>query len=323
MTKLFLSETSAANVLTAIGVLRKLCNHPRLVYDELSKKSLETSLQHCNITEDQALNHNEGLPKQSTVSTQYVQSLSGKLDCLRALLSATFESAMADPTDKVVIVSNFTQTLNFVQALCEHKGWKWLRLDGATLVADRQRLVDRFNSSFGLEKVFLLSSKAGGMGLNLVGANRLVLFDPDWNPATDAQAMARIWREGQKKAVIIYRLFSTGSIEEKIYQRQMVKGEIASTVEDNVESRTKSNGGRLFSREELHELFALNLDTQCDTYNLLLGRELPVDQQWRNCAEDVVDPALKAAISSGVVTFVQRKMQAFENENNEDSVSKE
>eukprot|EP00250_Pteridium_aquilinum_P000896 c11075_g3_i1 orf=35-250(+) len=71
-----------------------------------------------------------------------------------------------------------------------------------------------------------------------------MLFDPDWNPATDAQAMARIWREGQKKAVIIYRLFSTGSIEEKIYQRQMVKGEIAATVEDNVESRVKNNGGR-------------------------------------------------------------------------------
>jgi SNF2 family DNA or RNA helicase len=56
--------------------------------------------------------------------------------------------------------------------VCEEKGWGWLRLDGSTMVGDRQQLVDRFNSSFGEERVFLLSSKAGGMGLNLVGANR-------------------------------------------------------------------------------------------------------------------------------------------------------
>ncbi|KAI5063036.1 hypothetical protein GOP47_0021583 [Adiantum capillus-veneris] len=313
VTKLFLSETSAANVLTAIGVLRKLCNHPRLVLDDISKKGWESSLQHCNYTEDLAcIRSDEGSSSTSSISTQYASSLSGKLDCLRALLSATFDNASTDLTGKVVVVSNFTQTLNFVQGLCEWKGWKWLRLDGATLVADRQKLVDRFNSGFGGERVFLLSSKAGGMGLNLVGANRLILFDPDWNPATDAQAMARIWREGQRKAVIIYRLFATGSIEEKIYQRQMVKGEIASTVEDNVECKNKSSGGRYFSREELRELFSLNKETQCDTYDLLLGRELRIDEQWRDCAMDVEDVALKEAIGSGVVTFVQRKMHAFE-----------
>lgn len=60
-------------------------------------------------------------------------------------------------------------------------------------------------------------------------------------------------------------------------------------------------------------------DTQCDTHDLLSGRELPIDQQWRNCANDVEDPALKAAIHSGIVTFVQRKVQAFENE---DSIEK-
>lgn len=61
--------------------------------------------------------------------------------------------------------------------------------------------------------VFLLSSKAGGCGLNLVGANHLVLFDPDWNPANDLQAMARVWRPGQKKKVFLYRTLSTGTIE--------------------------------------------------------------------------------------------------------------
>jgi SNF2 family DNA or RNA helicase len=58
--------------------------------------------------------------------------------------------------------------------------------------------------------VFLLSSKAGGCGLNLIGANRLILFDPDWNPATDKQAAARVWRNGQTKHVYVYRLLATG-----------------------------------------------------------------------------------------------------------------
>ena len=63
---------------------------------------------------------------------------------------------------------------------------------------------------------------AGGCGINLIGANRLVLFDPDWNPATDAQALARVWRSGQKKVCYMYRFFAAGSVEEKIFQRQQV-----------------------------------------------------------------------------------------------------
>ena len=71
--------------------------------------------------------------------------------------------------------------------------------------------------------MFLLSSKAGGCGLNLIGANRLVLFDPDWNPATDKQAAARVWRDGQRKRCFVYRFLATGSIEEKVFQRQLSK----------------------------------------------------------------------------------------------------
>lgn len=71
--------------------------------------------------------------------------------------------------------------------------------------------------------VLLLSAKAGGVGLNLVGASNLILYDSDWNPASDQQAMARIWRDGQKKSVYIYRLLTSGTIEEKIFQRQICK----------------------------------------------------------------------------------------------------
>lgn len=68
--------------------------------------------------------------------------------------------------------------------------------------------MERFNDPGSGDFVFLLSSKAGGCGLNLIGANRLVMFDPDWNPANDDQAMARVWRDGQKKPCFVYRLLS-------------------------------------------------------------------------------------------------------------------
>ena len=72
-------------------------------------------------------------------------------------------------------------------------------------IKKRQKIVDRFNDPNGGDFIFMLSSKAGGCGLNLIGANRLVMYDPDWNPANDEQAMARVWRDGQKKKVFIYR----------------------------------------------------------------------------------------------------------------------
>lgn len=70
------------------------------------------------------------------------------------------------------------------------------------------QIVEKFNDPMGGDFIFMLSSKAGGCGLNLIGANRLVMFDPDWNPANDDQAMARVWRDGQKKQCFIYRLLA-------------------------------------------------------------------------------------------------------------------
>ena len=86
-----------------------------------------------------------------------------------------------------------------MEALCRLRQYGVCRLDGTMTVQKRQKLVDRFNDPFGTDFVFLLSSKAGGCGINLIGANRLILFDPDWNPASDAQALARVWRDVQKK----------------------------------------------------------------------------------------------------------------------------
>lgn len=83
-----------------------------------------------------------------------------------------------DTNDKIVLISNYTQTLDLFDRLCRNRGYGCLRLDGSMTVNKRQKLVDKFNDPNGEEFVFLLSSKAGGCGLNLIGANRLILFDP-------------------------------------------------------------------------------------------------------------------------------------------------
>ncbi|KAI9615437.1 hypothetical protein H4Q26_011376 [Puccinia striiformis f. sp. tritici PST-130] len=141
--------------------------------------------------------------------------------------------------------------------------WGNLRLDGTMQITKRQKLVDRFNDPEGKEFIFLLSSKAGGCGINLIGANRLILFDPDWNPASDQQALARVWRDGQKKNCFVYRFILTGSVEEKVFQRQSQKMKLSASVVDEQEDES-----RMFSRESLKELFRLNEQTKSDTHDV-------------------------------------------------------
>ncbi|KRX87703.1 DNA repair and recombination protein RAD54B [Trichinella pseudospiralis] len=169
------------------------------------------------------------------------------------------------PDEKVVVASNFTESLNIIESYCNGIGFSSLRLDGSTDVLSRQRMVDRFNTTTDDTFLFLLSTKAGGMGLNLIAANRLVLYDCDWNPAYDRQAMARIWRDGQRRTCHIYRLLTTGSIEENIFQRQIRKDDIGLVVDGNKEMKTKLK----FSIDELKHLLVYQANTACATHDAM------------------------------------------------------
>ncbi len=122
------------------------------------------------------------------------------------LLDVILASIKTNTTDKIVLVSNYTQTLDLFEKLCRKRQYRYVRLDGSMTIKKRSKVVDEFNKPDSDQFIFMLSSKAGGCGLNLIGANRLIMFDPDWNPANDEQAMARVWRDGQKKPCFIYRL---------------------------------------------------------------------------------------------------------------------
>ena len=233
--------------LKAIGMLKKLCNHPDLL--DLAS----------DLPGSEKYYPEDYVPKDSRGRDRDVKTwYSGKM----AVLDRMLARIRADTNDKIVLISNYTQTLDIFDKLCRSRNYGVLRLDGTMNVNKRQKLVDKFNDPNGEEFVFLLSSKAGGCGLNLIGANRLVLFDPDWNPAADQQALARVWRDGQKKDCFVYRFIATGTIEEKIFQRQSHKQSLSSCVVDSAEDVE-----RHFTLDSLRELFQFKPGTTSDTHD--------------------------------------------------------
>lgn len=245
--------------LQLITVLKKVCNSPSLLNGKaLSDPSAPRSPLAASLL--------------ASIPAHLLRTNAGstKLRVLDQLL----HTLRTTTQEKVVLVSNYTATLDLLQTLLTSLDHPYLRLDGSTPSAKRQELVDDFNRSPPSQNfAFLLSAKSGGVGLNLIGASRLVLFDVDWNPATDLQAMARIHRDGQKRPCVIYRLVVAGGLDEKIWQRQVTKLGLASNVMD------QKGGMNNFSRDELQDLFRLDEGLSCQTHDLIgcacKGRGLP------------------------------------------------
>ncbi|PIK38731.1 putative DNA repair and recombination protein RAD54B [Apostichopus japonicus] len=250
--------------LICIGALKKLCNHPLAL--PIQQRSIQGrgERRFTDIHGDEQQSLYDGLyrlyPPEYETCHEYSTD-SGKLTVLASMLRSMHSLSSHE---RIVIVSNYTQTLDLLQKFCEGEGYCVSRLDGSTPTSKRQQLVERFNSKYAKETVFLLSSKAGGVGLNLIGASRLILYDIDWNPANDLQAMARVWRDGQKKMVYIYRLITAGTIEEKVYQRQISKQGLSGAVVD-MTNRSEVK----FSLEELKNLFTLHENASCLTHDML------------------------------------------------------
>jgi DNA repair and recombination RAD54-like protein len=275
-------KRSSANVLSAITALKKLCNHPLLIFDEMGKTNTKLpGFGNCEQYFAAAKGSREGGGGEHRrggvgARTCYPE-WSGKM----LLLDRLMLSMRKTTTDRIVIVSNYTQTLDVVSSLCQERHLPFVRLDGTTSSKKRKNLVDTFNDPTTNSFAFLLSSKAGGCGLNLIGANRLVLFDPDWNPATDKQAAARVWREGQKKMCYVYRFLATGTLEEKIFQRQLSKEGLQNIVDDKEEVNSLSS-------KNLKRLFVFRKDTMSDTHDQLKCERC----QWRSAGDaDSADPS--------------------------------
>ncbi|CAM9916762.1 unnamed protein product [Ectocarpus sp. 12 AP-2014] len=133
-------------------------------------------------------------------------------------------------------------------------GLRVCRIDGGHSDLERQHTIARFNANNKIS-VCLVSTGAGGTGITLTGADRVILFDPSWNPADDMQAVDRAYRIGQKRDVIVYRMIAAGTVEEKMYEKQIFKDGLRRTVMGGTVKRKKNV--RYFSRAELKQLFTL------------------------------------------------------------------
>lgn len=244
------NEETISNPLQTITVLKKICNHPSLIQTGSS----------TNETSNGLLSYMRGkLPDWNQMGPMD----SGKLSVVYNLLDE-----LDQRNEKIVLISYHTTTLDMLQGIIEHFNYKHCRLDGNTPTQMRGKIVDQFNDPQSDIFIFLLSAKAGGCGLNLIGASRLVMFDNDWNPASDIQAMSRIWRDGQKRNVYIYRLITMGTIEEKIFQRQLSKTTLSGCV---VDAAGFKRDCLKFSDDELKDLFSIQPQQYaiCATHELL------------------------------------------------------
>ena len=208
-------QRSKVLILKIYTTLRSICNHPALAKEEHQADTIRY--------ED-----------------------SGKLDCLKELMEE-----IVDGEHRTLLFCQSTQMLDIIQDFFRQWQFSSIRLDGSTPPSLRPDLVREFNGNPAIQ-CFLISTKAGGTGLNLTGADTVIFYDHDWNPANDSQAQDRAYRIGQTKPVTVYRLISQGTIEEKILQRQ----ELKQTLADGIIG-AEEEGFNDLGRTELLSLFSL------------------------------------------------------------------
>ena len=171
-----------------------------------------------------------------------VQFDCGKLQALAVLLRK-----LKIEGHKVLIFTQMTKMLDILEAFLNLHGYTYCRLDGSTSTEQRQLLMQRFNSD---KKIFafILSTRSGGFGINLTGADTVVFYDSDWNPAMDQQAQDRCHRIGQTRQVHIYRLISQGTIEESILEKAIQKRELDNVAIQlgNFNTEAFAQSGKLF-----------------------------------------------------------------------------
>ncbi|KAI8838811.1 SNF2 family N-terminal domain-containing protein [Chytriomyces cf. hyalinus JEL632] len=256
------------NALKAIDGVRKICNHPDLLSRDLDSEKPDY-----------------GNPTRS-----------GKMQVVKALLSMWKRQG-----HRALVFCQTRQMQEILQRFMADEGHKFFRMDGMTPIKNRIALVDQFNSDTSVT-VFLLTTKVGGLGINLTGANRVLIFDPDWNPSTDVQARERAWRLGQTRDVAVYRLMMSGTIEEKIYHRQIYKQFMTNKILSD-----PGGGGhkRFFDSRSMKDLFILADEDSMgtETGDMFKGTEVvkksDIDRQEKYARKSAHAPVGLTALGKG------------------------
>ena len=226
-----MGKVSQAMIFSIVNDLTLICNHPRCF-----RGKAEASKMNAFATEGESLPGDiaPAVLKETYSLDPIDPSLSRKVELLTLVLD---ESRLVG--DKVLVFSQSIPTLDYLTTLLKLQKRRICRLDGRTLISKRQEMIKDFNT--GEQEVYLISTNAGGVGLNIQGANRVVIFDFKWNPVHDQQAIGRAYRIGQTKPVFVYRFMVAGSFEESLHNRAVFKMQLASRVVDKKNPVSWSN----------------------------------------------------------------------------------
>ncbi|KAF4623491.1 hypothetical protein D9613_001581 [Agrocybe pediades] len=212
--------------------LRKICQHPFLF------ESVEDKISPGGFIDEKLIR------------------TSGKIELLHRILPKFFAT-----NHRVLIFFQMTKVMDIMEDFLKMMGWKYLRLDGGTKTEERASFVQMFNAKDSEYKVFILSTRAGGLGLNLQTADTVIIFDSDWNPHADLQAQDRAHRIGQTQVVLILRFITEKSVEEAMYQRARYKLDIDDKVIQKGRFDNKS------TQEEQEEFLRSILEADQDEEN--------------------------------------------------------
>ncbi|XP_062095785.1 protein CHROMATIN REMODELING 24 [Humulus lupulus] len=234
--------------LAALTILKKICDHPLLLTKRAAEDVLEemdTMLkpEEVNVAEKLAMYIADAAEKDGFEENHV--NISCKISFILSLLDDLIPKG-----HNVLIFSQTRKMLNLIEESLVSNSYEFLRIDGTTKASDRLTIVNDFQNGVGAP-IFLLTSQVGGLGLTLTRADRVIVVDPAWNPSTDNQSVDRAYRIGQTKDVIVYRLMTCGTVEEKIYRKQIYKGGLFRTATEHKEQT------RYFSQQDLRELFSL------------------------------------------------------------------
>ena len=225
--------------------LRKCCNHPFLirgaestVIEEICAvypfRSSVDALEKIERPAVLPLSVQELAPE---LALKYITYASGKMVVLDKLLPK-----LRAQGHRVLLFSQMVNMLNIIQDYLSMKGYPFERIDGGVKISDRQAAIDRFSTPGSDRFIFLICTRAGGVGINLTAADTVIIYDSDWNPQNDIQAQARCHRIGQDKAVKVYRLITNRTYEMEMFQKANMKLGLDKAVLNPLKQNIKTDG---------------------------------------------------------------------------------
>lgn len=277
------SEDEKKYYLNLLMQLRKVCNHPYLF------PGIEQ----------------EGAPSMG----EHLIETSGKLTILDQLLRKLF----AEGGHKVLVFSQMTMVLDILEDYCNYRQYQYCRIDGSTDMNSRDAQIEAFMAEDSPKFIFLLSTRAGGLGINLTAADTVVIYDSDFNPQMDLQAMDRAHRIGQKSMVNVYRLITENTVEEKIVERQMIKLKWDSLV---IQQQKNSKQNKALTKEEMRDMLQYGANFIFKATNATMTDELIDDILLRgesktNALNREVEERLKTQQNS-LVDFSMNSINIFD-----------